>query len=144
MFRLTSPRHQLTNTSRKTTNYVNLFVAPYVGQYAPETYHLRFAASSVSTIVISRFLLDIRAAAYRTDTTIDSTTDFSLSTPFVSSGQGMWRSINFEVKTDGKRRPAGSPTHERESDYARQTTLMARGRPPPTIPACMQTGRSSR
>ena len=58
----------------------------------------------MSTIVISRFLLDIRAAAYRTEPTMEPTTnDFSLSSSFGTgtSGQGMWHTINFDVKSDG-------------------------------------------
>ncbi|EPT04764.1 hypothetical protein FOMPIDRAFT_1045454 [Fomitopsis schrenkii] len=66
-----------------TTNFVNLFVAP------------------ISTIVISRFLLDIRAAAYRTDSTTEPTlNDLTVGGPFSSPSQGMWHSILFDMNTD--------------------------------------------
>ncbi|KAH9925792.1 uncharacterized protein B0H18DRAFT_1119288 [Fomitopsis serialis] len=70
-----------------TTDYVNLFIAP------------------ISTIVISRFLLDIREAAYTSDTTFETTTsDLSISTPSGSAYKSrMWQSLDFATQTYAER-----------------------------------------
>ncbi|KZT70566.1 hypothetical protein DAEQUDRAFT_174026 [Daedalea quercina L-15889] len=68
-----------------TTDYVNIFIAP------------------TSTVVIARFLLNIREAAYAPDTTFKSTNshDLSISTQSESdSGTGMWQSLDFTTKAN--------------------------------------------
>ncbi|KAH9925806.1 uncharacterized protein B0H18DRAFT_1119297 [Fomitopsis serialis] len=59
----------------------------------------------MSTIVVSRFLLDIREAAYTSDTTLETATDdLSLSTLSGSAYKSrMWQSLDFATQTYAER-----------------------------------------